>query len=80
MTKRISQMTPNHDSLNSHSSHYCYLVPLAVDLGETYPDVLFEASSNVSGFIHYDSGVRCGSKPIIQMSLQIDLSNERFEY
>ena len=35
---------------------------------ETYLDVLFEALSKISGFINYDSGVRCGPKPIIQIS------------
>jgi len=29
-----------------------------MDLGETYPDVLFEALSNLSGLIYNDSDVR----------------------
>ena len=28
-----------------------------VNLGETYPDVLFEVLGNTSGFIHYDKSV-----------------------
>jgi len=28
-----------------------------MDLGESYPDALFEALSNISGLIHYDSSV-----------------------
>jgi len=35
---------------------------LVVDLCETYPDILIKVSSNVSGFIHHNSGVRCGTK------------------
>jgi len=40
-----------------------------MELSETYPDVLFEALSNISDFIYYDSGVRYGRKPIIKISL-----------
>jgi len=45
-------------SKDGYSSYYCYVVLHLVDLGETYLDVLFETVSNISGFIHYDSGVR----------------------
>jgi len=56
-------------SKTGYNSHYCYLVLLAVDLSETYPDILFKALTNISGFIHYDSGVPCGPKPIIKCQL-----------
>jgi len=39
-----------------------------MDPGETNPDIVFEALSNIFGFIHYDSGVRCDPKPIMKMS------------
>ena len=64
MTKRISR-----DSPNGYSSHYRYIVLFAVNLSETYPDVLFEVLGNTSGFIHYDSGVPCGPKPVMRMTL-----------
>jgi len=37
-------------------SHYCYVVLLAMNLGEPYPDV-FEVLGGTSRFSHYDSGV-----------------------
>ena len=40
-----------------------------MNLGETSPDVLFEVFGNISGFIHYDSGVSCGPQPIVEVSL-----------
>jgi len=40
-----------------------------MNLGETYADVSFEVLGSTSGIIHYDSGVPCGPKPIIKMSL-----------
>ena len=71
MTQRIvhATLTISKTGKNGDSTHYCYLVLTAVDIGETYPDGLFEGLGNTSGFIHYDSGVLCSPKPIIKMSL-----------
>jgi len=49
-------------------------------LSETYPDVLSEAPSNLSSFIHYDCGVQCAPKSIRKISLQIEFPNEFLEY
>ena len=69
VTKGISRATPNRwqnrlNSLNSYRSHYYYLVLLAVNLGETYPNVLFEVLGYTSGFIFYDSGARVALNPL----------------
>ena len=54
------------DSLNGYSSDYCYLILIAGDLFETYPYALFEALSDVPGFMQDDSGAGVARDLIIK--------------
>jgi len=50
-----------------------------MNLGETYPEVLFKILGHTYGFSHYNSGVPCGPNPFLTSALSISAAVVLFE-